>query len=169
MKLQLASKEDKDITTMLNKGDWGDPDSPPENLPKNMTKPDKRILSLRAQIISERKIDECKLCNQQRDTGTTQSLLRMYTTTKSHTKRGILERNKNLQPVTARLHVNSRTKPNNPTSDRNDQVKQPRKQRVPHQERVIVPLQSLLLPKLRVLNDDSTPYNLVPGILEHKL
>ena len=44
-----------------------------------------------------------------------------------------------------------RTKPN-PTSDRNDQVKQPRRQRVPHQERVIEPLQSLLLPKLRVVN-----------------
>ena len=74
MKLQLASKEDIDITTMLNKGDWGDPESPPENLPENMTKPDKRILSLRAQIISERKVDECKLCNQQG----TQGLLHLF-------------------------------------------------------------------------------------------
>ncbi len=40
MKLQLASKEDKDITTMLSKGDWGDHDSPPENLPENMIKPE---------------------------------------------------------------------------------------------------------------------------------
>ena len=56
MKLQLASKEYIDITTMLNKGDWGDPESPPENLPENMTKPDKRIPSLRARIISEIKI-----------------------------------------------------------------------------------------------------------------
>ena len=32
------------------------------------------------------------------------------------------------------------------------QTKQPRKQRVPHQERVSEPLQSLLLPKLRVVN-----------------
>ena len=65
MRLQLASKEDTDITTMLNEGEWGDPESPPENLPEHMINPDKRLLSLRAQIISERKIDECKLCNQQ--------------------------------------------------------------------------------------------------------
>jgi hypothetical protein len=74
MKLQLASKEDKDITTMLSKGDWG-VIAHPKNLPENMTKPDNIILSLRAQMISARKVDECKLCNQ-RGTGNTTSLLR---------------------------------------------------------------------------------------------
>ena len=35
MRLQLASKEDTGITTMLNEGEWGDPESPPENLPEH--------------------------------------------------------------------------------------------------------------------------------------
>ncbi len=43
----------------------------PENLPENMTKPDKPLLSLRVQMISARKVDDCKLCNQRAGTGPT--------------------------------------------------------------------------------------------------
>ncbi len=53
------------MITMLSKRDWMDHDSPTENLPEDMTKPDTRLLILRENMVSARNADEFKLCNQQ--------------------------------------------------------------------------------------------------------
>ena len=64
MKLQLANKKDKDMSTLLSMGNWENHEYPPDNLPEGINKPDKRLLNLRDDVIFAGDLDECKLCKQ---------------------------------------------------------------------------------------------------------
>ena len=65
MKLQMAFVIDKNMGTMLaDGGTWGDPNTPPENLPVDMPRPDPRLLDIREQTAISSVKHICKLCNQ---------------------------------------------------------------------------------------------------------
>jgi hypothetical protein len=143
MKLQLASKKDKD-------GDWANHENPPDNLPEGINKPDKRLLTLREDETFASDIDECKLCNQQ---GTHEAL--HYFSDCTHllkaTQRQAFWDKVQTQDQTL-LDYMTKIEPIQALRVATGLIKLNNQETSAHQERVSEPLQSFLLPKLRVVN-----------------